>query len=204
MINLKITALGIIVAVMAPGLLAMECPKKIRVEAKDFTSISADNQKEIEDIYQLGDKQTEKTYIQAVLQVANKLTPVDEVVTYSPKASSYIASCIYRGKTVSVSIYPVENEYADKGYTARLKLGKIKYKSPTNAGNPVSQFGNALDLVTHLATLEKGRIVQRQNKSYPLSLELSIQIPLGDYGTDGYSVTAKVGSAKAVKYTVVE
>lgn len=202
MVTRQGAVLGLVLAAFAHGAFATECPRKIRVEAKDFVSISANDEKAVTKIFELGDEQTEKSYIEAVLKVANELEPVDEVVSYSKKASGSSANCAYRGKKVTLSLVPVQNEFAGKGYTARLRLGRINYHSTD--GNPTSHVGNALDLVTHVNKLDANRIVQSEAKRSPLSFDLQIQIPLGDYGTDGYEETAKVGYSTSVKYTVVE
>jgi len=84
-----------------------------------------------------------------------------------------------------------------------LKLGKVKYRSDTG-GNPSSHVGNAVDLQRHLTTLDRTHLVLGTKQKNILSFELLIQVPLGDYGTDGFYNTAKIGQVKFVKYSIVE
>lgn len=198
----KLALICLSLSAFAQSAFSMECPKKIEVSAEGFSSIASTNTQKIEAIYKLGDKQTDKTYIQAVLSVANKLTDFAETLSLSKKYSTD-SKCSYVGKASSLSIVPVENEWAQKGYTAVLKTGKINYQGAEN-GNPTAHKGLAVSAVSHLTKFSVNKITQPKKHSAVLSFDLFIQIPMGDYGTDGFEETAVIGSVESVIYRVVE
>lgn len=191
---MKSCLLSLVILALAQSSFATYCPKKIQVTVSDFKTLSANNESKIDSFFKLGDEQTEKSYIKAVLEVANGLTDSEEVLTYSKKgAPNSSSTCVYRSKTMSLR---VSQNLSENGYTAVLTLGKINYQSKTG-GNPISHKGNALELITHLISFDETEIIQPKNRNSQLSFNLEIQIPLGDYGTDGFSETAHVGTAKA-------
>jgi hypothetical protein len=187
--------------IMAQSSFAITCPQQISVEASDFSSISSKSTSDIDKIFKLGDQQTEKPYIEKILKAANKLTSISEVLTLSKKFKDS-SSCYYTSKAATLRIAPNGSEWEHKGYIATLKAARINYKSG-GFGNPESHRGFAVDVVSQLNTFTPGKITQSK-KSATLSFELGIQIPLGDYGTDGYTETATIGSAKSVVYQVVK
>jgi hypothetical protein len=188
----------------AQYLFAFDCPAKVHVEASKFSAVAATDTQKINSFYELGEKQTAKVYIEKVLEVANNLADVNEVLTkkQSPAGST---TCEYTGSTVKLFLFPVQNEWARKGYTADLRLGKIDYDAPANAnGGPSSHHGLALHLDTHLTILTKDKMKVAKRRVSHLNFDLVVQEAIDDSGTESWEEIAAVGRADVVKYTVVE
>jgi hypothetical protein len=182
----------------------LQCPKVIRVQVDGLKSTSAKNTRAIEQIYTKGEKQTNKDYIAAALAAVNRVESLTDVLRYSPSLSSAHMRCGYKGKNSRLIVSPIGNEYADKGYIAALAIGSINYKSPNLGGNPSSHVGYAADLISVLKDFNKSEIQLNRSRAHYLNLDLLVQVPLGDYGTDGYDVDVKIGQAASVRYSIVE
>ncbi len=181
---------------------ADDCPKKIRVEAHTFSSLSSSDSSVLDRIFQSGDGQSDRAYIQEILRTAETLSAVDAVLSYSPTNSRRLGGCVYRGPGLKLRIARTSVR-RDHGYVAELKLGRVDYVSD-HGGNPSSHHGNALSLTTHFSAVSASALIPAARRVSSLSFELLVQVPMGDYGTDGYYEPIEIGRADTVRYSIVE
>ncbi len=192
------TIAALLISFFTVPVMALDCPKTVKVEVRKLTSVLATDASGVEQIYLAGDQQTEQEFIEATLRSANKLTDFDDVLTYRKALSTY-DTCGYRGAKSLLSLYP--NSFSKKP-SAVLRLAYVDYVSK-GSGNPTSAKGYQLELVTPLKLMNATAVTSFKTKKSMLEFELDIQIPLGDYGTDGYTERTNVGSAETVVYTVI-
>lgn len=190
------TIIFLILIIAQTSFAAIECPKKISVTASGFPSINPENGKLVDTIFDKGEGQTSSDYIKAVLVAGSKLTTIKEILTVSKKYSSS-TTCVYTGKTANLNV-----TYSYPKYEAALMVAKVKYEGGDSGLNPSSANGFSLDVLTKLTQFGETGVTAL--KASTLSMDLYIQIPLGDYGTDGYTNTYELGKVQTVKYEVVK
>lgn len=192
---MKRLALFIFATMAGQMALSAQCPNSIQVIVKELKSTSSTNTAAIQRIFIKGDSQTDKAYIKEILESVNKIDSVNDTLV-QVKSQSKTGHCVYRGSTSSL-ILTGGQYYSDKP-VANLRIGRVNYKG----SNPSQAWGYQASLKTELSSFNELKIVQA-GKAVNLVIDLMVQIPLGDYGTDGYDVDAKIGQAKSIEFKVL-
>ncbi len=192
---MKKSGIFIFTLLIANQTMALDCPKTIEVSVKGLKTISSENKLAVEEIFKKGDQQTDQAYIQAVLQSVENIHSLQDTLTIVKNLSGK-DFCQYKGTESSLTLRP--KNYNHPTAYADLKIGQVSYvgSSPTKA------WGSHATLKTPLIEFNASKIQTYKSKKSILEIELLVQVPIGDYGTDGYSVNEKIGSAESVVYTV--
>jgi hypothetical protein len=200
---MKIVILMTAVLLATPGFAAnFECPKEIQVEVIDLKSTSYLDQAEVDKIVvDIGENQTERSFVEAVLKSVNKIKNFSDKLKFQKAYENYPNYCLYKG---SKSDLRVELPTFSEPGRAILFLGDVDYKNSVEGLNPISASGYQTQLVSELKKVNATAVDVYKSRANKLLLEMEIQIPLGDYGTDGFLEYANIGSAKTVTYTVTK
>ena len=178
---------------------AAQCPKAIQVSVAGLTSIASTNTAAIQRIFVKGESQTDKAYIQEILKSVNSIQSLNDILVLIASRSKD-GNCEFKGSQSTLSL---TNGYEyPKVPVANLRIGKIHYKGSTPGSNPTEAWGYQATLKTPLKSFDAKNIVQSGN-THNLIIELNVQIPMGDYGTYGYDVDAKIGQAHSVDFRIL-
>jgi hypothetical protein len=181
---------------------SVQCPNAVQVDVAGLSSTSVYDTAAVYKLFEAGDKQISISFIEVVLQSVNKLGKTfNDTLKLVKKNNSYSNhSCEYKGQNSKLTLVA--------GYTSKAKavlsVGYVNYKNPIEGGNPISAKGYQAYLTTDLKALDAQNVAAYKTKVSPLRMDLDVQIPLDDYGTEGYTATPQIGQAKSVTYTVVE
>lgn len=180
-----------------------ECPKSISVDIQDLSSTKADDTRAVNRIYELGENQTDFAYIQTVLEAANKVRDLKDTYTRIKVGEGFLyPTCYYRGSESTLIVHSAAG--LKRTFTATVTLGYIDYKRKGAGFNPISSRGYRSDLVTHLKAYSADSLDTYKNRKSRLFMDLNIEYPLGDYGSEGFTESAEIGVAKSVKFKVLE
>jgi hypothetical protein len=175
----------------------------ISVQVVGLKSTSSRDFSAIKKFSEAGGSQTATSYIATILEVVNNVNQLQDILKLSrveKSNGSEITSCTYQGQKSSLKLK--RKNYTNKTDTAILSLGYINYRN--ELGNPTEHKGFAADLISKLTELSAIAVTPYKNKLAQLTLDLNVQIPLGDYGTDGWTETVEIGSAQNVVYKVLQ
>jgi|JI10StandDraft_1071094.scaffolds.fasta_scaffold437025_2 hypothetical protein len=192
---MKTLVLFAFATLISQSLFAEQCAKSIQVVVKGLVSTSSMNAQAVQRIYVKGDSQTDKAYIEDILKSVNQIQSLNDTVVLV-KSRSKSGQCVYRGSQSRLVI--TSNVPYGQKPSANLYIGRVNYKG----SSPTSATGYQATLKTELSSFSESRIVQT-GKTSRLTIEMLVQIPLGDYGTDGYDVTADIGYAKSVDFKIL-
>lgn len=172
------------------ALAAPTCPKKLSLMVSGVKTYLADDAYAIEAMVKQGDRQTPAEYFKAVLRAANKVTEVSDTLTL--KSDDY-SSCLYKGKASDLRI---DKDF--DGNTATLSFIPVKFDS-----EDYSAEGKQVNLKAKLKKLSTSEVEVLKSQKLRLFVEVLVQIPLGDYGTDGFDQEIDIGSAKSLELRVL-
>ncbi len=182
---------------MTTQAMAAECPQIIQVAVKGLKSISAENETEIEKIFKLGEEQTDKEYIQTILKSVNEIASFKDVLVII-KSQSNGNKCQYKGNNSTLTV--TSKSYDKPAAVAMLKIGRVNYEG----NSPSKAWGFQSTLKSDLTKFDNTQLVPYKNRKSILTTNMLVQIPLGDYGTDGYDIDVKIGAADSVTYKVIQ
>ncbi len=195
---MKISLVVLIASVVSQFSFALECPQSIQVVVDGLTSVSYTNAAAVQRIFVKGESQTDKAYIQEILKSVNGIQSMNDTLVLIASRSKD-GNCLYKGQQSTLNL---TNGYEyPKAPVANLRIGKIHYKS-SSGGNPTAAWGYQANLQTALKSFDAHDIVQN-GSAHRLIIDMSVQIPVGDYGTDGYDVNAKIGQANRVNFRIL-
>ncbi len=194
---MKISLIVLVASFVSQFSFALQCPRSIQVEVDGLTSVSFNNAAAVQRIFVKGESQTDKAYIQEILKSVNGIQSLNDTLVLIASRSKD-GNCEYKGNQSALSL---TNGYEyPKAPVANLRIGKIHYKS--TSGNPTEAWGYQANLVTALESFDAHNIVQK-GSAHRLIIDMNVQIPMGDYGTDGYNVDANIGQAKRVDFRIL-
>jgi hypothetical protein len=169
--------------------LAAVCPAKLELQVSGVKGLDA-TPSALAAMVESGDNQTPEGYFVAVLKELKKTSEINDTLTLK---SETFSECQYKGtKTTAV----ISNPNSEKPQVV-VSAVPVKFTSPEYScnGRQVKVYGDSKRLTARTVNLVNA-------KNAPLLVDVLVQIPLGDYGTDGFDQDIKVGSAANMKVTV--
>lgn len=191
---MKLSAIVLVVGLAASSANAMDasvCPMKIRVTASGAKTINPENDAKIAEIVAKSDSQMSADLIKKVLTTVRKSPSLDIVLKLSKQKSNW---CLYKNGTNVMTITETR-----EGVIASLNT----YSIDQNQSHSYSQWGNMVQIEKKVTRLGPARIGIEGGKA-KMIMNILVQIPLGDYGTDGYDVPVQMGTFDKFDMSVVQ
>ncbi len=179
---------------------AKECPEKLRVEVSDLAITDQNNTDAINKIYKLGEEQTPVDYIATVLASAGAYTSfADDLKLTKLDKNSYPKICRYKGQTLTMGLQLAGFKQKP---VALLDFAAIEYKNPDPHGTLISNNGYGAYIKTTLRSVDSLKLVPYMRRRSHAYIDLNVQVPMGDYGTEGFTENADIGYSSNVVYTI--